>query len=87
MNSVNWGSLYSDKIRIFYWKLKRCVEVGMASVEKCLMTVEVKGDLRVPDRHLGACRQEATLSLENIYLLPVRYHPICFEIISIIGNP
>lgn len=48
-----------------------------------LMGVVVKGDLRVPDRHLGACRPGARLSLENVYLMAVRYLPIFLEIISI----
>lgn len=60
----------------------------MASVEKCLMGVEMKGDLRVPDRHPSICRQEATFSLENVCLImPVKSHLVCLEIIGIIGSP
>lgn len=59
----------------------------MGHAENCLMGVGVKGDLRVPDGHVGACTQEATCSLESICQMPVRYHPICLEMVSMVGNP
>lgn len=59
----------------------------MVRSEKCLVEVEVKGDLRGPGGCLCACKQEAMLYLENVSLMPVKYQVICLEIISSIGNP
>lgn len=53
----------------------------MTSLEKCLMGLEGKGDLRVPDRYLGAYKQEATLSLEIVCLMTMRYL-ICLELLN-----
>ena len=44
----------------------------MASVEKCLMGVTIRGDLRVPDRYLGTWRQEAKLALKKVCSVPVK---------------